>query len=533
MNRQTKIALGLLLGSFGLKIILLALFPMVYGGDTVGRILHKDQIHFSVWLPGLQTLIYLATRISDSLFFLRSIMALVSTLAAAALYEFSKKVYDRSTALWSLFFFLFSPIALYLSLVPYQEMLFLLFALLALVLYGQETSLRRMLLSSLMLGLACLTRYEGWVLAVILSFAYLKDRFVSKTSWEGSLGRRVLHWSFGATLGLLLFGWAPILVLLSGWYSAPEQNPHLLTASAFETAPQFAAFYIAKMAVWSNPLLLLIIGATVLVGHGQQLVPPTLSGKNSLTIYLSFAFVIAFTVFLFVSDDSRYNSRFVFLPSIIVSLFIGRVASLISPRVHSQNEVPFGFSAVVNRVFVRAFLLATIGIGIYPIPVISGKPEIRTPYEVASFLNGRLTESDRALVLCQLWQDHPEIFPLDYTRLVAQSNFDTTKILSPIRVRDVKNVEVFLRNSRIRYLIVFSNFWKEPKYLEDIRDYLQSHAEAFRTVQDWNEASIFEYAPLSLEDSDLSRVASGDQRLCSEVDIRRMEVLDPLERYQL
>ncbi|MBM2841635.1 MAG: hypothetical protein HW412_2163, partial [Bacteroidetes bacterium] len=49
--------LTLLASSFAFKVILLHTFPAIYGADPVGRLLHRNELFFSYWLPGLQAVI--------------------------------------------------------------------------------------------------------------------------------------------------------------------------------------------------------------------------------------------------------------------------------------------------------------------------------------------------------------------------------------------------------------------------------------------------------------------------------------------
>lgn len=496
MAKETRIVLALLIGSFGVKALLISLFPMVYGGDSVGRILHKDQILFSVWLPGLQAIVYFITRISDNLYLLRSLMALIATLAGGAFYFFIKKAFDGQTALWSLFFFLFSPIAIYLSLVPYQEMLFVTFSLFGLFFYQEAESKRHMILTSLFLGLACITRYEGWILAFVMFFFFINRRSQANARSAISIGRRLLSVGSAAGLSAILFGWAPLLVLASGRFSTPEQNPMLISLSASSLSLQYAAFFFKKLIIWSNPLLFVLVGASIVLGYGRSLVQVSPFGRDSVRIFFMFVLAIVLLLFLIVSDNTRYNTRFVFLPSLILAIFAGRATSLLPLFRTDTRKRHVGIPKSISRIVGPGILLATLGIGIAPIYLITRNPEIRLPYEIASFLNGRLSQENRALLLCRLWKDYPDIFPLEYTRVVAQSGYDTSLILPPFRAYQVSDAEIFLRERDIRYIVLFSNFSNETTHMEKIREYLETRSGQFRRIREWPNAMILEVTGL-------------------------------------
>ncbi len=89
----------------------------------------------SFWLtscPLLQLLIYLANLVSGDPLLIRYLMSLVGALAGVAFYLFSATLLDRTTARLASLFFIFNPFLLVHSIVPYQEILMLLFLCLGL-----------------------------------------------------------------------------------------------------------------------------------------------------------------------------------------------------------------------------------------------------------------------------------------------------------------------------------------------------------------------------------------------------------------
>src|SRR5262245_50460235 len=206
------------------RIAFIYLHPAIYGGDSVARLMHADRVLLAYQLPLLQLLIYLVNLVSTDPLLIRYLMSLVGAMAGAAFYLLSDVLLDRSAARFATLFFVFNPFLLVHSIVPYQEILMLLtvclglYFLLCLDSDGNVTSTKRSLprwtpswlkegerrigLASLFLGLACLTRYEAWVIAAVagLYYAKLQLNACPQLSYSGLLART-----------MLLFGWAPLL----------------------------------------------------------------------------------------------------------------------------------------------------------------------------------------------------------------------------------------------------------------------------------------------------------------------------------
>ena len=254
MSTRNSIAidvhLWILLGtSFSFKALLIHIFPEIYGADPVGRLLHKNDLFFSYWLPGLQTIILVVTRVADELLVLRYVMIAISTTAALAMYLLVRRIADREVALYSTTFFLFSPISVFLSLVPYQEMLFVTFAFTSMYFHFGTRSRRTILATSLFLGAACLTRYEAWLLAIVLLISYMNDGRSAKPQTQ-TLQKSFFTFIVVGGKAILLFAWAPIILIVAGFYTSPDRNTSLITPLAIETSPRFLLFALEKSTLW-------------------------------------------------------------------------------------------------------------------------------------------------------------------------------------------------------------------------------------------------------------------------------------------
>ncbi len=109
------------------RIAFIHLHPAIYGGDTLVRIMNPDRVLLAYQLPLLQLLIYLINRVSSDPLLIRYLMSLIGALAGVAFYLLSATLVDRPTARFASVFFVFNPFLLVHSIVPYQEILMLLF----------------------------------------------------------------------------------------------------------------------------------------------------------------------------------------------------------------------------------------------------------------------------------------------------------------------------------------------------------------------------------------------------------------------
>ena len=114
------------------RIAFIHLHPAIYGGDTLVRIMNADRVLLAYQLPLLQLLIYLINRVSSDPLLIRYLMSFIGALAGLAFCLLSARLVDRSTARFASLFFVFNPFLLVHSIVPYQEILMLLFLCLGL-----------------------------------------------------------------------------------------------------------------------------------------------------------------------------------------------------------------------------------------------------------------------------------------------------------------------------------------------------------------------------------------------------------------
>jgi hypothetical protein len=211
------------LAALALRLALILSYPRLYDADAYGRWLSRDQPFSSPWLPLFQVALYLLTRLADSILAARVLSACFGAAAVLAFWLLLRRPFgggrlrspgsrtlapvgrSRARAFGAPVAYLgalllaINPLFVTFSVVPYQEGLFFTLAFLALWLALAPGKVDWFWLSAV-LGLAGLTRYEGWLLALCLWLLFLWRRYHAGT----------LTWRFAAGSALAL-GWAPLL----------------------------------------------------------------------------------------------------------------------------------------------------------------------------------------------------------------------------------------------------------------------------------------------------------------------------------
>lgn len=196
-------------------------FPVVYWYDAHIRLALRDQILLGHWLPLIQFLIVLVSKFTQNLFVFRMLLAVGAGCTLLCMYALARHLFSSGTALVAVTFLATTMMFTALATVPYPEILFVGFLLLALYLLNAHPSGGYFLAGMLALNLACLTRYEGWLLAGI---------FIIYTAWV-SLGTGDWRKLFQV---VLLAGIAPLGWLTFGVSGQGSLLDRLKSVVAFE-----------------------------------------------------------------------------------------------------------------------------------------------------------------------------------------------------------------------------------------------------------------------------------------------------------
>jgi hypothetical protein len=184
------------------RVAIILINPIIFGGDTIIRLTDRYTLLKSYQLPMLQVLIAGVSRISMDPVLVRYMVAVIGAVAGVAFYFLVRDLFGETYALPAALLFATNPFVTAVSTVPFQEILMLAALFLAFHFFYRE----RWLWSSLLLGIACLTRYEAWIACPVLAVAYILRK-----------DRTVLGWIKAA----VLFGWMPAIWVVAHRGFAP------------------------------------------------------------------------------------------------------------------------------------------------------------------------------------------------------------------------------------------------------------------------------------------------------------------------
>jgi hypothetical protein len=346
--------------AIALRLWLIFSFPVIYGGDSMLRLINRDHILFSYQLPLLQALIWTVSRASSSVLPVRLLMVALSAFAAVAFYRLASDFAGPRAALGGGLLFATNPFITWVSSVPYQEILLVACLLMALHSFFQKHDAP----ASLWLGLACLTRFEAWVACPILVWAAWHR---GRAMWQSAL----------------LYAWAPLLwVAFRRGLSEPGTFV-LDRAFSFDRLyrlPFLAGHTLANAT--AATLALAAIGVYVIIRERRERDPRL---RILAALLGLFAVAILFSAHGEPPDTNRYvTTREIHIPLVLVTLLaaIGcaRFPRLAIPLV--AMGVALG-AAGARRLVVRE----------------TSRPEIRLGYELAHYLDDRMRPGETVMIL--------------------------------------------------------------------------------------------------------------------------------------
>lgn len=413
-----------LIFAFGLalRLALLARFPVIFGGDPMERLLHRDRILVSHQLPLLQLLIAAISRVTMNYVAVQAFMAAIGALSGVAFYLLAKDLVEERAAFWAALMFSSAPMIAAHSIVPYQESLMLVCVLLAFHYFYDE----RYIASSIWLALGCFTRFEAWVAAPVLAAAYIVKR-----------GRRPVD----ILRGLAFFGWAPLAWIVFRRGLAPEGS-YVIDAS-FNPARLIRWVYLGYITAKFMPVVVLALGAAGLwfLWRGREKWMPRIWPLIAFT--LLFAVAILFSAHGEMADPARR------VASREAHLWMAAVVVLAAIAL---EKVP-RYSAVL------AALGVAFGIwGSYQyVAREASDPRIQLSYRLAKFFDRALQPGERALIVSPGWDrsyfdfyleraretggeagyraaernlaETTDMSPPDYQRTLVHSRFDRSRLL--------------------------------------------------------------------------------------------------------
>ena len=475
------------------RLVLLFQFPALYGLDPVGRMLNRDSFFMYHSLPLVQSLIVGGFRLTGDVMLTRAILVVAGSLTAIGFYLFLSTFLERRVAILGGLFFTFCPIYVFLSLVPYQEFMFLGLFYGSLAFLADRDSFQPW--GYLVFGLAALTRYEAWFLLPFL-FAW---RVAGQ--WQGN-PKKV--WLGKGLVEMVCLGWGPVAWMLINQVHWGRFNAFLFhkDGTAYMWHPHFDSGEVVgegfQMLAWllryGSPLVLFAVPGFVF-GFRQ------LKSNGVLKLATLTAGVLLFFLTFIAGPDFDGLPRFVSLPLSVVLIF----AALGFDEVlgfFSKKKVP-GFGVPWLGPFVS--VAAVIGLMIYaavPVASANGWPEPATTLKVARFLDERLEGNDKAVVVAEGFRDYPNSPPMAFQRIGAQSNFGSRRILSSgmLPMEKPEALIAFAREQNLKWVVCYSEFdaWVpadrffieilEHRKLTPVRVF-DDTARVFR-VEDWQAGTL-------------------------------------------
>ncbi len=462
----------LTLGFYGL---LMQRYPIIYGGDPVARLVNFPRILVGHQLPLLQVLLHYTMRWfyePEAVFWL---MALISAAACAGIHALTWEITkNRPAACAAAVLYVAHPFVLYYSRVPYQEPLLVAFVAWGFSYLFRPLTRANSLVSSLLFGLACLTRYEGWIAAFAAGLFHI---------WQaGQRDHRIAPGSIVRSLAL--YGWGPALWI--AW------NRDLSPAGSYvlDVGLQWGRFYrpyfVVKSALWWTESAVVLMA---LAGLAYSWLDGRIRRRGFIHVFLGLLILLLAALILsghsIQPDPVRLvTEREAFIPISLLLVFAGigtgwlciECRSRLGNRSLLRSGIPLMMLAVAAGY--------SFNRGIHRVAAGNADPELKTAYQVAQFLAARHAgalvmaaplppaEVESYLDSVEKWSGargrenalkhlrEVETTPLDYQRVLTFSWMGRDKVFSGDRLMGMTReaIDGFLREHQIEYIVIFSDF---------------------------------------------------------------------------
>jgi hypothetical protein len=348
-----------------IRIWLIFQFPIVFGGDSMLRLVHRDEVLLSYQLPLLQCFIWTVSRFTSGVLPVRLMMAAIGALASVAFYYMVRDLVDRRAAILGALLFATNPYITPVSIVPYQEILLLATLFAAFHFFFAS----RWMASAIFLALACFTRFEAWTACPVLAIAYFLD------------GPRSFRRAIEACA---LFGWAPITWILLRQGLAPEGSFVLDRGITLARFGRYG-FLASHVAVEATIPVLLLAGAGLIgwryhASIGRQTV--VLGGFLAL-----FLVAILFSAHGELPDPERIiTTREIHIP-LAAMLVLATAGCARYPRA----ALPLAIAGIALGVWGSYRFVAHE----------TARPEMKLGYELAQYLDAHVAPGEQVLICAQ------------------------------------------------------------------------------------------------------------------------------------
>lgn len=354
-----------------LRLALILRFPVIFGGDPMVRLLHRDQILLSHQLPLLQLVVWALARLTHNYVVTQCVMAVIGAGAAAAFYLLARDLVEEPAAFASALLLATHPLITALSIVPFQESLMLATLFLAFHYFYTD----RPIVAGSWLGLACLTRFEAWAAAPVLAAAYI---------WKNGPRPAVI------LRGLILFGWAPMTWMIFRRGLAPPGS--FVVETHLTLARLMRWVYLGYITAKFTPVMVIALGLLGLwwLWRDRQRWIPRLRPL--------IGFLALFLIALLFSAHGDWPDPERRIASREAHLWIVAVALLAAIALEKMSRYR-------TAVVAAAVLFGIWGSYRY-VERETTDPQVLLSYRLAKFLDARLQPGERALILAAPWPGH-------------------------------------------------------------------------------------------------------------------------------
>lgn len=167
-DQQGRLFIGLaFVLATAVRAVFALAYPTIHGGDAAARLAHADAFLLGYQLPLPQAFVVLAKSQADDPLLARLIFCGFGGALASGMTALLAVAAGSRAALFGALLFAFDPLLVHYSIVPYQEPLA--YALAAWAFFFAASSRPR--IGGALLALACLCRYEVWLLLPLLFWA--------------------------------------------------------------------------------------------------------------------------------------------------------------------------------------------------------------------------------------------------------------------------------------------------------------------------------------------------------------------------
>ncbi len=394
LSRRSGLGLLFALGLAFLALCgwIVARSPELFWNDGYDRMAHRDQILVWRWLPLLQAVLLVSSELSTRPETVRMVLALLSAGALAGCYALTARLYGRTEGLAAAAFLAGNALFVTLATVPYQEGLFALqvYGVLALLhepaTDGRATPLpgrARFFWAALVSNLACLNRFEGWILCAILA----AEMFLRGLR-EGGWGRGLLH---AALAGLAFGGAVAIVWLLVVPLGLHERETHFAARLSVSSALRILRELGAE-SLRQTSAAFLVLGAT-----GALL---AMRDRRNRTTHLRIGvFVLAFLALILLADPAPQGRRpwlFLVLLTPYAAHGLAAVARGLTARLPPRAS---NLIAVLATVFVAACLGHGSLKGVREVERYSTeRPEVSSVQRAGEWLRARIRAQEAIVV---------------------------------------------------------------------------------------------------------------------------------------